>query len=94
MKENQITAVFSALSQPTRLKVFRLLVDNSKNGICPCNIAEKLKIPRNTLSFHLALLTKVGLCDYKKVGKTLIYKPRCEAIKQISCYLLQNCCLK
>jgi DNA-binding transcriptional ArsR family regulator len=94
MKETQITAIFNALSQTTRLKVFRLLVDNSKEGMCPCNIAEKLKIPRNTLSFHLALLTKVGLCEYKKVGKTLIYKPKCEVIKQISCYLLQNCCLK
>ena len=94
MKETQITAIFDALSQTTRLKVFKLLIDNSIEGICPCNIAEKLKIPRNTLSFHLALLTKVGLCEYKKSGKTLIYKPKCEVIKQISCYLLQNCCLK
>ena len=92
MKENQITAIFDALSQTTRLRVFKLLIDNSINGICPCNIAEKLKIPRNTLSFHLSLLTKVGLCEYKKAGKTLIYKPKCEAIKQISCYLLENCC--
>jgi len=94
MKEKQITAVFASLSQPTRLKVFLLLVDNSKNGICPCNIAEKLKIPRNTLSFHLALLTKNGLCGYEKKGKTLIYKPNCEIIKQISRYLLKNCCLQ
>lgn len=94
MNENQITAVFDALSQTTRLKVFKLLIDNSIEGICPCNIADKLKIPRNTLSFHLSLLTKVGLCEYKKIGKTLIYKPKCEAIKKISCYLLQNCCSK
>ncbi len=92
MKENQITAVFSALSQPTRLKVFRLLVDNCNEGICPCKIAKKLKIPRNTLSFHLALLTQVGLCKYIKDGKTLIYKPNFEIIKEISCYLLKNCC--
>lgn len=92
MKEKQILDIFAALSQATRLKVFRILVDNSKKGICPCEIAHTLNIPRNTLSFHLSLLRRAKLCFSEKTGKTIIYRPDCETIKEASEYLLKNCC--
>lgn len=92
MTENKALMVFTALSQETRLKVFRILVENGKDGICPCDIAEKLKIPRNTLSFHLALLSQAGLCGSEKAGKTIIYKPVCAKIKETADFLLKNCC--
>jgi len=92
MTEKQVLDVFAALSQTTRLKVFRILVENSKDGICPCDIAEKLKIPRNTLSFHLSWLSKANLCSTEKKGKTIIYRSNCKEIQKVSDYLLQNCC--
>lgn len=45
---------FSSLSQETRLKVFRLVIEYGTDGIIPGKIAEDLNIPDNTLSFHLS----------------------------------------
>ena len=92
MKLDKLTTVFDALSQETRLKVFRILVENSKDGICPCEIAEKLKIPRNTLSFHLSLLSQANLCQQTRKGKMFFYKPNCDAVKKAAAFLLKNCC--
>lgn len=91
MNTEEAVVVFTALAQETRLKIFRILVENSVNGICPCEIAEKLKIPRNTLSFHLSILTQAKLCSFKKEGKKLIYKPNCKETKKVMDFLHKNC---
>ena len=91
MKSKDVINIFNALSQETRLKIFLFMVKNSEKGVCPCKIAEKLKIPRNTLSFHLALLTRANLCTFVKEGKNLIYKPNCAEIKNVMDYLQKDC---
>lgn len=92
MKTDKLILVFDALSQETRLKIFRILVENSKEGICPCEIAAQLEIPRNTLSFHLSLLSQAGLCTQTKKGKMIFYKPLCATIRKAAQFLLKNCC--
>lgn len=91
MKEPEAIMIFTALAQETRLEIYKILVKNSLEGICPSDIATKLKIPRNTLSFHLSLLSQAGLCSYKKVGKSLIYKPNCMKVKKIMEFLHKDC---
>lgn len=84
---------FDALSQINRLKIFRILVENSKNGITPTEIAKLMdNMPRNTLSFHLSLLSNAELCTSEKKGKQIIYKPKCDTIKQMAAFLLKDCC--
>lgn len=93
MKTKQITQVFNALSQENRLKIFRILVEHSKEGITPTEIANLMgKMPRNTLSFHLNLLNQAGLCEYTKQGKQVIYTPTCTTIKKVAEFLLKDCC--
>lgn len=93
MKLSEAAIIFDALSQENRLKIFRLLVQNSKTGMTPTEISKKLgNMPRNTLSFHLSLLTQAGLCSSVKKGKTVIYKPKCSIIKEIAAFLLEDCC--
>lgn len=82
-----------ALSHEGRLKIFRILVKNSQNGITPTEISVLMNdMPRNTLSFHLSLLTNANLCTTKKNGKQIIYKPKCDTVKKIVAYLLKDCC--
>lgn len=89
----EVSLVLNALSQENRLKIFRILVKHSKDGITPTEIAELMgKMPRNTLSFHLSLLVNAGLCIGEKKGKQIIYKPKCEMIKKITAFLLEDCC--
>ncbi len=88
-----IATVFDALSNETRLQIFRILVENSKEGITPTEISQKMNdFPRNTLSFHLTLMTNANLCSFERNGKQIIYKPNCKVIKEITKFLLTDCC--
>lgn len=91
METREAAMIFTALAQETRLEVYKLLVENSVEGICPCEIAENLEIPRNTLSFHLSLLNQAGLVSKTKKGKMYIYKPNCAKIKETMAFLHNDC---
>lgn len=84
--------IFNALAQPARVKIFRLLVQAGAEGICPCKLAQKLKMPRNTLSFHLALLSRAGLCKARREGKNLFYRSCCSTVVKAAEFLLNDCC--
>ncbi|MDD4556524.1 MAG: helix-turn-helix domain-containing protein [Alphaproteobacteria bacterium] len=93
MKINEVSNIFNALSQENRLRVFRILVEHSKDGITPTEIATLMgNMPRNTLSFHLNALSHAGLCNTSKNGKQIIYKPNCSVIKKVAEFLLKDCC--
>lgn len=92
MKTEKYVTIFEALAQPSRLKIFRLLVKAGEKGVCPCELAGKLQIPRNTLSFHLALLAQAGLCVSERKGKNLFYRAQCEAVIHAAEFLLKDCC--
>lgn len=63
---HEATEAFSSLSQETRLKVFKLLLEYGRDGIVPSKIAEELEMPPNTLSFHLSHMSRAGLVTSKK----------------------------
>lgn len=95
MKNNltEIAAVFDALSNETRLQIFRILVEHSHDGITPTEISQLMgDFPRNTLSFHLSLMVNAQLCSAQKLGKQIFYKPNCRLIKEITKFLLTDCC--
>ncbi|MGB5323795.1 MAG: helix-turn-helix domain-containing protein, partial [Pseudomonadales bacterium] len=53
-------AMFDALSQETRLKAFRLLVQAGPEGLAAGLLSDKLGTPHNTMSFHLSHLAHAG----------------------------------
>ena len=61
MEMYEASEAFSSLSQETRLRVFKLLIEYGRDGVIPGKIASELKIPDNTLSFHLSHMNKAGL---------------------------------
>src|SRR3954471_12168230 len=83
---------FSSLSQETRLSVFRLLIEFGRDGLIPGKIAEELKIPDNTLSFHLSHMSRARLVTSKKNGRSVTYFANTELIENIIDYLKKNCC--
>ena len=85
-------SAFGALSQETRLKTLKLLVECGSQGCAACVLSDKLKVPQNTLSFHLAYLSKAGLVLSKRKGRSIIYSANFPAIENIMQYLLENCC--
>ena len=77
MEIDKIIMAFDALGNYTRLKLFRLLVENSKEGLNQTELAQKMgDMPRTTLSFHLELLKNSQLCFAQKMGKNVVYTLR------------------
>jgi DNA-binding transcriptional ArsR family regulator len=83
---------FSALSQETRLKVFKILVEHGKEGVAAGALSTKLDIPHNTLSFHLSHLSNAGLVTSHKESRSVIYFANLKAMKELINYLVENCC--
>lgn len=85
---------FSSLSQETRLRVFKFLLEYGCDGQVPGVIATKLKIPDNTLSFHLSHMSKAGLVTSKKEGRSITYFANTDLIEGLIDYLSENCCAR
>ncbi len=90
----EATEAFSSLSQETRLRVFKVLVEYGRDGAIPGKIAQELEIPDNTLSFHLSHMSRAGLVTSKKEGRSITYFANHELIQSLIGFLQQNCCEK
>ena len=94
MNVNHAVIAFSALSQETRLRVFKLLIEYGNEGTPAGNISEQLGTPHNTLSFHLMHLRHAGLVTSRRQGRSVIYAANCDAIEVLINYLKENCCVR
>jgi DNA-binding transcriptional ArsR family regulator len=84
----------SALSQETRLRVFKLLIEYGRDGTPAGALSDQLGIPHNTLSFHLSHLAHAGLVTSRKQGRQMIYAANCDAMEALLGYLRENCCIR
>lgn len=92
MKSTAAVEALAALAQEHRLALFRLLVQAGDNGMPAGAIAENLGIPNSSLSFHLAHLTRAGLIQQRRQGRSLIYTADYGAMNALVGYLMENCC--
>jgi len=89
--ENAILAL-AALAQSTRMEAFRLLVRHEPDGLAAGDIANDLVVPQNTMSAHLAILSRAGLVMTKRVSRSIVYRADLERFQAVMLYLLKNCC--
>ncbi len=82
----------SALAQPGRLSVFRLLVRAGPEGIPAGEIAAALGLAPNTLSAQLTILVQAGLLSSAREGRVIRYAARPESISELIVYLMEDCC--
>ncbi|MBE0407382.1 ArsR/SmtB family transcription factor [Psychrobacter sp. AOP22-C1-22] len=85
-------ASFAALSQDTRLKAFRLLVNQEPEGLAAGEIARQLSVPHNTMSAHLAILARSGWVTSKRHSRQIIYRASLSHMQAVIQFLLQDCC--
>ena len=83
---------FDALGQPSRLAVFRLLVQTTPEGLAAGDIARRLDMRPNTLSTHLAQLQSAGLILPARDGRTIRYSADMTGVRGLLSWLLQDCC--
>jgi DNA-binding transcriptional ArsR family regulator len=92
MKSPDALAVLAALSQETRLAIFRRLVRAGPAGEAAGAIAEALATPAPTLSFHLKELERAGLIVQRRESRSLIYAVHVERMRELLSFLMKDCC--
>ncbi|HYW77255.1 MAG TPA: metalloregulator ArsR/SmtB family transcription factor [Gammaproteobacteria bacterium] len=92
MEINDATEILTALSQSTRLEIFRSLVRQGPEGLAAGEIGEALSLAPATLSFHLNSLRHAGLVDPRREGRRIFYVARYETISELMGFLMENCC--
>ena len=88
----QAIDALSALAQPSRLAIYRLLVEQGPEGLPAGEIGERLGLPPATLSFHLAHLARAGLVRPRQEGRFVIYSADYASMSALVGYLTENCC--
>jgi DNA-binding transcriptional ArsR family regulator len=92
MESSHVIPIFAALAQATRLEVFRLLIEHEPQGLAAGDIAKQLEVPHNTMSTHLAILSRAGLIQATRQSRSIIYRAQIESVKALVGYLLNDCC--
>jgi ArsR family transcriptional regulator, arsenate/arsenite/antimonite-responsive transcriptional repressor len=82
----------SALAQEHRLKVFRLLVTIGPGGLPSGEIARRIGTPANTMSTHLAILTRADIIYAERDSRSIIYRVNPEGVRRIFDFLVADCC--
>jgi len=90
--QQQALLILSALGQETRLKAFRLLSVAGDEGIGAGGLARHLGTPHNTLSTHLAILSRAGLIASERSGRNITYRIVPESLSNLLLFLLDDCC--
>lgn len=92
MEKSEALAALAALSQGTRLDIFRRLVQAGPQGLPAGQIGEAFGLPSATLAFHLKELKTAGLVGCTRSGRSLIYRAAYPTMNALLAYLTENCC--
>jgi DNA-binding transcriptional ArsR family regulator len=82
----------AALAQSTRLDVFRLLVKREPQGLAAGVIARALSVPQNTMSSHLAVLSRAGLVTTQRYSRSIVYRADLARFREVLLFMLRDCC--
>jgi ArsR family transcriptional regulator len=87
MDEFETVSALRALGEQTRWRVMRLLA-SKRSGMAAGDIAEALKVRQNTLSSHIAILTRCGLLDGHRQGRQIVYSADSGNARRLAAQLL------
>lgn len=92
METNDALDALSALSQETRLAVFRLLVRREPDGVAAGDLAKTIGVPANSMSVHLGVLSRAGLVSSERRSRSIIYRADLVRFRELMLFMLKDCC--
>lgn len=92
MTNDDALATLAALSHPTRLATFRLLIRHEPGGLTTGQMVAALGMSQSTFSTHLAVLAKAGLVLAEKQGRNQVQRARIDALRALMVFLAKDCC--
>jgi len=91
--------LFSALSNPLRLKILYILVTNcnsckkDERGCCVTDIIKEIPLPQPYISKHLKVLKEAGILSYERDGNRIYYTfQNNNVIALLKPYIARGCC--
>jgi len=76
----RLAQIFSALSDPTRLRIISALSDHE---LCVCDLSVVLGMSQSAVSHQLRLLRNLNLVKYRKEGRIVYYALDDEHIREL-----------
>lgn len=92
MTDDDALSCLAALSHPTRLAAFRLLVKAEPGGLSTGDLVEATGLSQSTFSTHLAVLVAAGLVKPEKHGRQMIQRVDIARLRGLLLFLVQDCC--
>lgn len=92
METDAALTILAALSHPTRLSTFRLLVQHEPEGLSTGQLVEASELNQSTFSTHLAVLVKAGLIVPEKRGRQQIQRVSIDTLRGLMLFLAKDCC--
>jgi DNA-binding transcriptional ArsR family regulator len=92
MESEAAILALAALAQSTRLEVFRLLVKHEPEGLAAGDVAKALAVPQNTMSSHLAVLSRAGLVSAQRFSRSIVYRADLSRFQEVMLFMLRDCC--
>lgn len=92
MEHDTAISCLGALAQPTRLAVFRLLIQAGPDGLPAGDIARRTNSLPNTLSKNLSVLSAAGLISGHRMGRVITYRAEIDQMSTLLAYLMEDCC--
>jgi DNA-binding transcriptional ArsR family regulator len=92
MESDDAIAALGALAQATRLDIFRIAVAAHPEPVGAGEFARRCGVPHNTMSTHLAILTRAGLLASARDGRAMHYRFRLEGFRELMKFLSGDCC--
>lgn len=70
----EVTDIFQALAEKTRLRIIRIMVSMPKEEACLCDMTDSLLEPEHNVSRHLKALRQTGLLSAYKDGRWVYHQ--------------------
>jgi protein-tyrosine-phosphatase/DNA-binding transcriptional ArsR family regulator len=92
MDELNVVERFGSLGQSTRLAVLRSLLKVHPDGLNAGDIARMYEVPHNTMSAHLAVLSRAGLVQVERQGRVMNYRADLGGFRELVEFMARDCC--
>jgi ArsR family transcriptional regulator len=79
-----LAAVFKALGDPVRLRLFSLIASHAAGEACVCDLTGEFDVSQPTISHHLKVLREAGLLSSERRASWVYYRVESTALAALA----------
>ncbi|MBK19026.1 MAG: transcriptional regulator [Rhodospirillaceae bacterium] len=92
MDEENVLDMLAALSQETRLRIVRYLIQRGEEGAAAGEVGKQVEASSSRASFHLSALEQAGVISSERQSRKIIYRADIGNLGGLVSFLLNDCC--